>query len=184
MSATLVAATECLACHQFAIWVLDAGGVVRLVDPHMLTAPTPHHDMPEDARADYEEARRVLDASPRAAAGLLRLATEKLVEDLGAVGKDLNARIGDLVAKGLAPQIQQALDSLRVIGNEAVHPGTMDLRDDRATALALFQLINLVVDQLIARDRAIGDIYAMLPEAKRLGIGERDHSTETPPVDS
>jgi len=51
--------------------------------------------------------------------------------DLGESGKDINADIGNLVKKGLSPLVQKALDTVRVVGNECVHPGTMDLKDDR-----------------------------------------------------
>ena len=49
-------------------------------------------------------------------------------------GENLNADVAKLVKKGLPVDVQQALDAVRVIGNEALHPGQMDLRDDRPTA--------------------------------------------------
>ena len=39
--------------------------------------------------------------------------------------------------------MQQALDIVRVTGNQAVHPGHIDLSDDRATAEKPFVLVNL-----------------------------------------
>jgi hypothetical protein len=42
------------------------------------------------------------------------------------------------VQKGLDVQIQQALDTVRVIGNEAVHPGEMDVRDDPSLVGTLY----------------------------------------------
>jgi hypothetical protein len=47
----------------------------------------------------------------------------------------------------LAPESRMTLDSVRVIGNETVHPGTMDMRDDHDTAIKLFGLANLIVDE-------------------------------------
>jgi hypothetical protein len=44
----------------------------------------------------------------------------------------------------VAPESRMTLDSARVIGNEAVHPGTMDMRDDHDTAIKLFGLANLI----------------------------------------
>jgi Domain of unknown function (DUF4145) len=49
--------------------------------------------------------------------------------------------VASLVRKGLSPVVQQALDAVRVIGNEAVHPETLDLKDDRDTATTLFGLV-------------------------------------------
>ena len=49
---------------------------------------------------------------------------------MGEKGKDINTDIGNLVKKGLPIKVQESLDILRVIGNEAVHPGQLDLKDD------------------------------------------------------
>ncbi len=94
--------------------------------------------------------------------------------ELGAVGKVINQRIADLVAKGLPPLVQQALDAVRVIGNEAVHPGQLDLRDDRETALNLFGLVNVIAEDRITRPKQVSALYAMIPESKRDGIEARD----------
>jgi Domain of unknown function (DUF4145) len=89
-------------------------------------------------------------------------------------GKDLNVDIGNLVKEGLPVQVQQALDSLRVVGNNALHPGQMDLRDDRATAEALFGWLNFIVDQRIAQPKRLDELYGRLPEDARAAIEKRD----------
>ena len=82
--------------------------------------------MPEDVRADFLEAASIVDASARGAAALLRLCIQKIVMALGGRGNNLNEDIGNLVEQRLIPQsIQQALDVVRVVGNNAVHPGVM-----------------------------------------------------------
>ena len=60
---------------------------------------------------------------------------------LGEKGKKIDDDIASLVRKGLEPDIQQALDVVRVTGNNAVHPGQIILEDDKATAVALFELV-------------------------------------------
>jgi hypothetical protein len=78
--------------------------------------------------------------------------------------------------------VQKALDTVRVIGNDAVHPGTIDLRDDPATATALFKLVNIIVEKMISEPREIEDLYAGLPEAKREAIEQRDRKALAAPA--
>ena len=73
----------------------------------------------------------------------------------------------NLVQKGLAASIQKALDSVRVIGNEAVHPGRIDLKDDSTTAAGLFRLVNIIVEQTISNQKHIDEFFEKLPEAKK-----------------
>jgi hypothetical protein len=61
-----------------------------------------------------------------------------------------------------------------VIGNNAVHPGELDLRDDRDTAVSLFALINFIIDQQIAEPKRLSRVYALLPERARQAIERRD----------
>jgi len=130
--------------------------------------------MPDDVKADYSEAREVLSSSPRAAVALLRLALQKLTIELGESGDNLNNDIGSLVRKGLLASVQKALDAVRVIGNNAVHPGQIDLKDDQATAIALFGLVNTIVEQMITQPRRVDELYRMLPESAREAIVRRD----------
>jgi len=134
--------------------------------------------MPEDVRADYDEARSISERSPRAAAALLRLTIERLVESLGENPKDLNKAIGNLVKKGLPVGVQEALDSVRVVGNNAVHPGEMNLQDDRDTALAMFDLVNMIVERMITNRNDLARIYAKLPKGAHDQIARRDGNDE------
>lgn len=63
---------------------------------------------------------------------------------------------------------------MRVIGNESVHPGEMDLKDDRETALALFRIINLIVETEITEPKRLEALYLSLPKSKLDGIANRD----------
>jgi len=130
--------------------------------------------MPEDIRADFNEAREIFFLSPRGAAALLRLAVQKLCIVLGESGKNINDDIASLVKKGLSVQIQQALDIVRVIGNDAVHPGQIDLNDDPATAESLFELVNLIIEEKISEPKRLKEMYDKLPATKRDAIAKRD----------
>lgn len=147
----------------------------RLLHPMQSEAPAPTKDMPDDVIADFEEARNILPVSPRGAAALLRLIVQKLLPHLGATKTEINAGISELVKGGVIDvKIQQALDNVRVVGNEAVHPGTMDIKDDEKTALALFQCVNFIVKRAISEPKEIKEFYASLPADKLAGIAQRD----------
>lgn len=157
----------------FASVVLDPSAT--MVFPYGLAGPAANADLPTDARADYEEARSIVGLSPRGAAALLRLVLQKVCIHLGEPGRNLNDDIAALVKKqGLRTETQRALDVLRVIGNNAVHPGELDLGDDTGTALALFEMVNIVVDQLISQPARIAELYSRLPQGARDAIDRRD----------
>ncbi len=161
--------SQCHQCNEPTVWFRGV-----MIVPLTGGAPLPHPDLPEDVKADYLEARSIAGLSPRGAAALLRLTIDKLTTNLGAEGRDINDRIRDLVRKGLDPRIQQALDVVRVVGNESVHPGTIDLRDDPELAGALFMLVNAIADEMITRRKHIEAVYAKLPQDKRDAIAKRD----------
>jgi hypothetical protein len=161
---------NCQHCNGFSIWVNK-----KLIYPFSGTAPLPNSDMPEDVKLDYEEARNIMTTSPRGAAALLRLAIQKLCKCLGESGENINIDIKELVKKGLPQKLQQALDSLRVIGNNAVHPGQIDIKDDIDTAHKLFVFINVICDNQITQPKTIDEFYkTKIPENLRNAIDKRD----------
>ncbi len=161
--------SSCYNCDGIAIWIRDL-----LLFPQRGDAPPANPDLPGDILQDYAEASAILDLSPRGAAALIRLAIQKLCKKLGKPGENINDDIGALVADGLSPKIQQALDYVRVIGNNAVHPGHIDIKDDRATAATLFHLLNMIAEKMISEPKHISQIYSELPEEARQAIQKRD----------
>ncbi|PYG83241.1 MULTISPECIES: DUF4145 domain-containing protein [unclassified Pseudomonas] len=161
--------STCFNCNEISIWIQD-----KLVHPVTGSAPPVNPDMPADIRRDYEEASSILDLSPRGAAALLRLCIQKICKKLGQPGENINKDIGSLVAAGLDQRIQQALDVVRVIGNNAVHPGQIDFKDDRSTAETLFKLLNIIVEKLISEPKHVAELYGSLPETVRNAIENRD----------
>ena len=160
----------CNHCSGFSIWKNK-----KLIFPNTGTSALPNEDMPQDVKEDYEEARTILNLSPRGAAALLRLAIQKLCKHLGGTGENINTDIGYLVKNGLPARLQQALDSVRVIGNNAVHPGQIDLKDDVDTANKLFAFINIICDNQITQPKQINEFYTeKIPENLKGAIDKRD----------
>ena len=161
--------SRCSRCLQFAIW-----HGTSLIHPETTSAPPLNPDLDEDVKKDYDEAALIVGKSPRGAAALLRLALQKMCSALEPGERDLNEAIANLVKGGLDPRIQQALDIVRVVGNNAVHPGQIDFGDDAAVASRLFELINLIADRLISQPRRVDKLYGALPDSAKTAIEQRD----------
>lgn len=161
--------SKCYNCNKVAVWVHKS-----LLFPTVKTGINPNQDLPEDIIRDFDEARTIISDSPRGAAALLRLCIQKLCIHLGEKGKNLDEDIASLVSKGLNPLVQKSLDIVRVIGNEALHPGVIDLNDDKDIATELLFLINSIAEQMISQPKNIETLYKKLPESKRKAIEKRD----------
>ena len=145
-----------------------------LVYPSSISAPHAHEELPAECKVDFEEARSICSSSPRGAAAILRLCLQKLLKHLGGTGEHIDSDIKLLVAQGLDAHIQQALDVIRVTGNNAVHPLEMNLEDDHDSVLVLFEMINFIVEERISRPLKTQMRFANLPEKARLAIEKRD----------
>jgi hypothetical protein len=161
--------SKCVKCEAITIWHNR-----NIVYPYNSTVEPPNNDLPADIKDDYNEAASISNFSPRAAAALLRLCIQKICIILGESGKDLCRDIGCLVKNGLPSDVQKALDCVRVIGNEAVHPGVIDFKDDRDIANKLFKLVNFIAQKMISEPKELEDLYHQLPKDKLEGIEKRD----------
>jgi hypothetical protein len=159
----------CSHCNEWSYWYKG-----RMIIPNEAPVPPHHQEMPMTCVADYDEARSIVNMSARAASALLRLALQKLMIELGEKGKNINEDIGSLVGKGLPVLVQQALDYCRVVGNNAVHPGEIEINDTPEIAHNLFTMMNFIVEDRIARPKHIQSLYEFLPEGARNAIESRD----------
>jgi len=165
----------CHHCQKESIWLNEEGyGVQEMIYPRSSIAPLPNPDLPEECLRDYMEARAIAESSPRGAAALLRLCLQKLVVHLGGKGNNINDDIALLVQQGLPARIQQALDVVRVVGNNAVHPGEMNIEDKPQTAIVLFGLINLIVDNQITQTKQVAELFSALPDGAKNAVIKRD----------
>ena len=162
---------HCNHCSKYSLWVN-----YKMIYPNQTFVDFPNADLPDDIKVDYLEAASILIQSPRGASAILRLSIEKLVNYLNAEGKDLNAKIGFLVSnKNLNPKIQKSLDLVRVIGNNAVHPGQIDLTDDQSTAEKLFRLVNIITKEMITEPQEVDALFdELIPEDNKVQIEKRD----------
>lgn len=160
----------CQHCNNTTIWVED-----KMYYPDNGNAPFPNPEMPETVNKLYMEASAIHTKSPRGAAALLRLSIQILAKELGEEGKNINKDIANLVKKGLPEIVQQSLDIVRVTGNDAVHPGQIDT-DNSETVGQLFDLVNIIVEYMIALPKRVSGIYSNLPADKKSGIEQRDNT--------
>lgn len=160
---------KCQCCGKKIIWIDN-----DYVYPDIV-AEVACPDMPESVKQLYNEAGLIYNKSPRAACALLRLAIDRLCNELGETDRDINKNIGALVKKGLPQSVQQALDVVRVVGNKAVHPGQISFDvDDKGTATMLMRLLNIIVERMITEPNEIDSLYQGLPESVKESIEKRD----------
>ena len=164
-----VQVATCHNCCKHIIWVDNIYAYPDIV------AEEANPDMPEGVKRLYNEAGLIYNKSPRAACALLRLAIDRLCNELGETDRDINKNIGELVKKGLPASVQQALDVVRVVGNKAVHPGQIAFDvDDVGTATMLMRLLNIIVSRMISEPKEIAGLYDQLPESVKQSITKRD----------
>ena len=150
---------RCFSCRKFSVWRFGS-----LIHPRIDAEFPPNPDLPEGIRQDVQEAGAVYAVSPRACAALLRICVQKLCVHLGETGADPTHDVAALVRKGLDRRIQAALDSVRTTGAQAVAPGQIDAKDGRDTAVRLFQLVNVIAEQMITQPRNVAEMFPELNE--------------------
>jgi len=161
---------RCRRCGKYQYWINDS-----MIYPESLPISPPNEDLNEEIKNDYYEAGSIIKKSPRGASALLRLSIEKLCQQLDQSTKNISTIIGNLVKRGMPIEIQQALDIVRVIGNNAVHPGQIDIKDNVETAIRLFELINIIAERMITQPKKIKEFYEkVIPEKAKEAIENRD----------
>ncbi len=180
---------ECSRCRNSSLWLSrekrNVNGRIKPISGEMIypgfgSAPLPESDMPEDVKRDYQEAAIVFSKSPRGAAALLRLGLQKLCKHLGEEGANINEDIRNLAAKNtLPPLVVKVADTVRITGNNAVHPGEMSDEDFDHIASKMFDLLNFIVKKGISEPRELEALYTMTPAGPRRSAESRDQKSRS-----
>ncbi len=168
---------ECRECRKISVWMNR-----KMIYPIQSLAPKPVINMHDDVKEIYEEARLVSIHSPRAAAVLLRVATERLTVHLGEPEGKLNTRIKNLAKKErLDERVIRSFHVLRVTANEGAHDGLMNLTGAEGAKAVddLFFAINYIIEKTITEPKKLDQMFGDLPEDKREGVKNRDKPKET-----
>ena len=156
----------------------------KIVFPIVIGAPPAHPDMPKDVKKIYDESKSIVSLSSRAAAALLCTAIEVLIDNvIGENKKTLNENIGILVKENkIQISTQQSLDYLRVIGDYYLHPGVIQMKDieedDYQHVISLFELVNLITDELIIRPNKSNALFGRIPKRQQEQIEKRDNKKQ------
>lgn len=158
--------SSCFHCNKQMIWYVK-DEQARVFFPREV-AIAPEKNMPDKVREIYEEASLVLGDSPRASCALLRLALQELMRYLkdnvegydGLKIENLNQDIKEVINIGNFHQaeketIEEAMNSVRLIGNSAVHPSELDINDNPEIANILFEMINFIVGEIITKPKEL-----------------------------
>ena len=176
--------STCSHCEKSSLWRVEkyeekpdgqAIPVGWMMFPDRGSAPLPELDMPADVKSDYEEAATIAAKSPRGAAALLRLGLQKLCIHLGKDGENINADIRSLAEDNvLPPMVIKVADTVRITGNNAVHPGEMSEQDFDFVSSKLFDLLNFIVKKAITEPNELNALYNKVPEKPRAAAEAQD----------
>ena len=151
------AACKCVNCEKICLW-MDK----KLIYPDKASVEPPNEDLSEDIKKLYDEAASILHKSSRAAAALLRVALEKLCREQGEENSSLSQNIELLKEKGEIPEeIYEAMTVVRVVGNQAVHPGKIEFESNETPeiVISLFEVINFIAENMITKKKRAKAIY-------------------------
>lgn len=157
--------SKCYHCKKLVIWYKES-----MLIPGKMIVPLPAEYLPENIREIYTEAGKVLDGSARASGALMRLALELLLQQINNNQLKLYQNIIELSKQKIPDKIIKAMSILRVNGNDIMHTGEIKLFENRDQVLYLFELFNMIVEEMIDRIKKVDQAYKRIPESVRKEI--------------
>ncbi|MFC2754323.1 MAG: DUF4145 domain-containing protein [Candidatus Nanogingivalis sp.] len=163
------AVSRCDHCKEWVLWK-----DLKIIYPRSITVENPNPDMPEVAKGLYMESAKILQDSPRASAALLRLALQEILNEVvkGGVKNNINKNIG-ILSKEVDEDTWKAMDLIRIIGNNAVHPGEIQVEEENTEYM--YNLLNIIVQKTISNKKHIDDRFKRLPKSIRESINRRSN---------
>lgn len=155
----------CSHCDNKVLWLNE-----NILLPRNLPVPPPPENTPLEVKRIYIEAGMVLNDSPRASGALIRLALELLLQNINKNKLSLNENINKLMESGITQQLIKAVSILRINGNDIMHTGVIKILENKDDVVYLFELFNMIVEELIEEPKKLNEIYNKIPESKRKQI--------------
>lgn len=173
---------SCPNCSEVSVFVEGKGTKVNdvktILRPKSFAKQFPTY-IPEQIRSDYEEACAILMLSPKASATLSRRCLQGMIRDYWGINKDtIYKEITELKTK-IQPDLWQALDGLRQLGNIGAHMEKdtnliVDIDPDEAEKLV--SLIELLMKEWYInreeRKKLFGDILQINADKQSQRKGE------------
>ena len=181
-SAVMLEFYHCPNCDEYTIFAHGVGTSVTDVNmpirPCSAAKQFPKY-IPQPIREDYEEACSVLNLSPKASATLARRCLQGMIRDYwGIVKSRLFDEISALKDK-VQPDLWQAIDSLRQLGNIGAHmekDTDLIVDIDPGEAEKLIKLIELLMQEWYInreeRNKLFGDILQISADKQAARKGE------------
>lgn len=159
-----------------------------------ISTPIPEELIEKRSGKFFEAASAVRIGYAPAAAGLLRMCAEALLEEIAAEKMEpaefdrwlrgdktegkrkIHVRIGELASAGIiTDRSKSAFDLLKHFGSDAIHGlESIDTSDGEADVDKLIQLVKIVVEDCIRIPQMMAELAAKVPESKQNGDISRD----------
>lgn len=157
--------SKCAHCNNIVIWFRE-----NMLIPRRTVVQEPPGDVPDNIKEIYIEAGNIFNDSPRASGALIRIALELLLQSINKNKLGLDKNINELIKSSIPGQLIKALSILRVNGNDIMHTGEIKIFEKKDDVAFLFDLFNMISEEMITRPKKLDEYYRKIPESKRKEI--------------
>jgi len=167
--------SHCSHCNQRSFWEEEGKIIIFPFVKKQQINP----DLNEKIKDTLKQAILILEDSPPAAAAMLRLSLEMICDELNAEGGNLFEKICSIYEKEHIKVSTRAMHLVRIIVGNSIHfPPKIDLGDSEEIAKTLLGLIDIIAERVLTEPKKINDLWAKIPESKRLEIEKNEPHSE------